>query len=234
MAGQLRRFAALSAAMSALALAAPAPAGAATLTLGLDVEFSGATPPVSGTTPWVTATFDDSVGGPNTVRLTMTADNLTGGTTGENIELFHFNFDPLLDPTALSFTAVDNSASNPENGQGDNGIFTGVNAFMANGDGNYDIVFNFPPPPGQSGNRFTGGESVIYDITYTSAIDVNSFNHFSDEGGGQGTYLAAAHIQRINGNDSGWIGVVPEPSTAALFGLGMVGVASIRRRRRSA
>jgi len=215
----------------ALLVCLSASANAATLTLGLDVEFSGATPPASGTTPWVTATFDDSFGGPNTtVRLTMTADNLTGN---ENLELFHFNFDPSLDPNALTFTAVDNSASNPENGKGDNGIFTGVNAFMANGDGNYDIVFNFPPPPGAGGNRFTSGESVIYDITYTSAIDVNSFNFLSDEGGGQGSFLAAAHIQRIGGTDSGWIGVVPEPSTASLLGLGLVGVASIRRRRRS-
>jgi hypothetical protein len=203
---------------------------ATTLTLGLDVEFSGATPPASGTTPWVTATFDDSFGGPNTVRLTMTADNLTGGANGENLELFYFNFDPSLDPNGLTFTAVDVSASDPENGSGNNGIFTGANAFTANGDGSYDFIFNFPPPPGSGASRFTGGESVIYDITYTSAINANSFNFFSDEGGGQGTYLAAAHIQKINGNDSGWIGVVPEPSTGLLVGMGLVGLA-IRRRR---
>jgi hypothetical protein len=70
-----------------------------------------------------------------------------------------------------SDAAIDTSGSNPENGKGDNGIFTGVNALMANGDGNYD---------------------------------------------------------------SGWIGVVPEPSTVSLLGLGLVGVASTRRRRRSA
>ncbi len=202
-------------------------AAAATLTLGLDVEFSGATPPASGTTPWVTATFDDSFGGANTVRLTMTAGNLTGN---ENIGLFYFNFDPGLNPLDLIFAAIDNSASNPENGKGDNGIFTGVNGYAANGDVSYDIAFNFPPPPGSSGNLFTSGESVIYDITYTSAINANSFNHFSDEGGGQGTYLAAAHIQRINGNDSGWIGVVPEPGTASLLALGLVGLAAKRRR----
>jgi hypothetical protein len=202
-------------------------AAATTLTLGLDVEFSGATPPASGTTPWVTATFDDSFGGANTVRLTMTAGNLTGN---ENIELFYFNFDPGLNPLDLTFTAIDNSASNPENGKGDNGIFTGVNGYMANGDGSYDIAFNFPPPPGSSANLFTSGESVIYDITFTSAINANSFNHFSDEGGGQGTYLAAAHIQRINGNDSGWIGVVPEPGTASLLALGLIGLAAKRRR----
>jgi hypothetical protein len=156
----------------------PVASFAATFTLALDTEFSGATAPVSGTTPWVTATFDDSFGGPNTVRLTMTADNLTGGTNGENLELFYFNFDPSLDPTALIFTAVDVSASNPENGKGDNGIFTGVNAFMANGDGNYDIAFNFPPPPGSGGNRFTGGESVIYDISYTSSVAASAVSRW--------------------------------------------------------
>ncbi len=214
-----------------LALLMVAPAGYATantLVLGLDVEFSGATPPASGTTPWVTAIFDDATGDSNSVLLTMTAGNLTGT---ENLELFYFNFDPVLNPNDLIFTAIDVSASDPENGKGDNGIFTGVNAYMANGDGSYDIAFNFPPPPGSAANLFVGGETVIYELTYTSAIDANSFNFFSDEGGGQGTYLAAAHIQRINGTDSGWIGVVPEPGTASLLGLGLCGLAAAKRRR---
>jgi hypothetical protein len=60
-------------------------ATAATLTLGLDYEFSGGAEPVSATTPWVTITLDDSFGGPNTVRMTFEATNLTGGTTGESV-----------------------------------------------------------------------------------------------------------------------------------------------------
>jgi hypothetical protein len=49
-------------------------------------------------------------------------------------------------------------------------------------------------------------------------------------GGGTGTYSAAAHIQRIDRNDSGWIGPapIPEPSVAVLLGLGVMGL-SVRR-----
>ena len=50
---------------------------AATLTFNLDFEFSGATPP-QGVSPWITAIFDDSVGGSDTVGLTMQANNLVG------------------------------------------------------------------------------------------------------------------------------------------------------------
>ena len=232
-AGLLRSRLGLSAllAISGALFLAPT-AQALTLSFGLDIEFSGPgagiSPPSSGTTPWVTATFDDSFGGPNTVRLTMAAPNLTGGEGGENIALFHFNFDPVLDPTALSFSAFDVGASSPSVG-------TGVDSFMADGDGNFDIQFNFPPPPGNNAARFTEGEVVIFDITYTSAIDANSFNFFSAaDGGGQGSFLAAAQIQRTGttGDDSGWIGAVPEPGTALLLGMGLLGLGAWRPRRR--
>jgi hypothetical protein len=211
----------LSAAIGSLLLGVPTLAHGATLTLGLDIEFSGATPP-AGSTPWITATFDDSFGGPNTVRLFLSATNLVGT---ENVKEWSFNFDPALDPTLLSFALVGIPGSTP------NAINTGVDAFMSDGDGNFDIQFDFPPPPGNFGARFTAGESVVYDITYVAPISASSFNYFSAMGGGQGTYISAAQIQSIGeAEDSGWIGVVPEPHTASLLSLGLA-VLALRRRR---
>jgi hypothetical protein len=198
-------------------------AQALTISFDLDYEFSGATAP-AGPSPWMTVTFDDSFGGANTVRLTIDNVGLVGTESATGIYL---NFDPALDATLLSFTAVDNSDSVP------NAINTGTDAFMADGDGFFDIQFDMPPAPGAFGPRFSAGESIVYDLTYTSAITASSFDYFSVMGGGTGTYQAAAHVQSIGlaGEDSGWIGPVPEPSTGTLLGLGLL--LAVRRRSRS-
>ena len=66
-----------------------------------------------------------------------------------------------------------------------------MNAFKADGDGYFDIMFDFPQ---EEEERFTIGETVVYDITYVEPIDVYAFDFVSDTGGGQGTYHSAAHI----------------------------------------
>lgn len=196
-------------------------AQAASISFDLDFEFSGGTDP-AGPGPWLNVTFDDSFGGTDTVRLTIDAAGLTGD---ESVAQIYLNFDPLLDPTQITFTAVDTFDSTP------NSIDTGVNAYMADGDGNFDILFDMPPPPGNDAARLTAGESIVYDLTYISPISAASFDYSSVGGGGNGSYQAAAHIQRIGQNgDSGWIGPVPEPSTGLLVGVGLL-VAARRRRR---
>jgi hypothetical protein len=212
----------------------PMAAQATTLTFDLNIEFSGATPP-EGATPWLTATFDDSFGDDYTVRLTMSADGLTGT---ETVDDWLFNFSG--DPTGLTFDPFD--TTDLPDGLGDDGILTGSDSFMADGDGYFDIRFDFPPPPG-SKDKFAAGETVIYDITYdASPITVSSFNFASAPGGGQGEYKSAAHIQSIGGEDgdSGWIGPcdgepIPEPGTLLLIGSGLagfVGYSGFRRKKK--
>jgi hypothetical protein len=217
-------IAVVSLAISSVLLSASA-VRATTLTFGLDIPFGGADQP-AGTAPWITATFDDSVGGANSVRLTLSASNLV---SEESVSDWLFNFDPGLDPTLLTFTVVDNAAAVP------NAIDTGVDSFKANGDGRYDILFDLPPPGGSFASRLTAGETIAYDIGYISPITVASFDFLSARGRGEGEFKAAAHIVGIgpSGDGSGRIGHVPEPSTALLFASGLIGLAVSRGRRRA-
>ena len=106
-------------------------------------------------------------------------------------------------------------------------IDIGENLYMADGDGFYDINFDFPPPPGT--DKFWSGEESVWLISYTGDIDVHSFD-FGSEGGSKGSFTSAAHVQGIDGDpDSGWIGSgddtpppppVPEPTAALVFGIG--------------
>jgi hypothetical protein len=181
----------------------------ASITMNLDVEFSGATPP-AGATPWLVATFQDQGGG--VVRLTMDASGLVGT---EFVSEWSFNLDNVtpLDPTLLAFTAVDISDIPGFSTATD--IDTGVDAFQADGDGQFDILFNFQTSAGAG--QFTSGESIVFDITYggVGTFNEGSFNFGSAPGGGNGTFHTAAHVQGIgtSGSGSGWIGNNDRPTT---------------------
>jgi hypothetical protein len=193
---------------------------AATSTFNFDVTFSGMSP--GGTTPYLTAIFDDSYGDANTVRLFIDVLNLD---STSSVTHLYFNFDPSLDPGALNFAAVDNGDSVP------NSVTGSTDAYKADGDGLYDISFDMPPPTGDFYSRLTNGETLIYDISYSSAINASSFSYISTPDGGAGTYFAAAHVQGIgdgSATNSGWVGVVPEPVSSTLF---IVGAATLGFRR---
>lgn len=208
----------VSAALFAVAsLAGPASTQAAVISFDLSIEFSGGTAP-TGTPPWIRATFDDG-GGAGSVDMFLEDVNLTGT---EFVNVWMFNLDPSLDPTALVFSAPTTTGSFtiPT-------ISTGVNAFMANGDGFFDIKLLFDGTDGAP-NRFGSGDAVLYTITGIPSLTASSFNFLSFQDGGQGEFMTAAQVGGIGPNDeSGWIS--PEPATLGLLALG--GLALVRRRR---
>lgn len=197
-------------------------ANALIINFGLDMEFSEGTAPSSVAAPWIIAEFIDV--GPNSVQLTMRTDNLTGD---ENVKGWYFNFDDSLDLSYLNFNADPGSAGDTANlAVVDSITLTkDQNNLKADGDGKYDFMFAFS----ESGNQFTAGETLVYNLTYdgVGTMDVTTFNFLSSPAGGHGPFSSAAHVQNtgIGGEDSGWIAnempaIVPEPVSSTLFIIG--------------
>lgn len=208
----------------AVAALCASPSGAAGSVFELGFEFSGGTAP-DGPGPWLRATFIDDGG----TGMYITLDSLlTGPTEFVNSNTgWVFNFDPTLNPNLLDIDYFAGPYPNLAV------VSMGVDAFKADGDGFFDISFNFPQSP--PANRFNGSDSVTYHIAYPGVDLTNAhFTHPSTPGGGNGSFFSAAHVQGTGGGgQSGWIGSqskVPEPTTLALLTLG--GLAVLLRRRR--
>ena len=178
------------------------------LSFEMATEFSGATPP-AGATPWMTATFDDS-NSAGSVTLTMENTNLVDS---ENVFEWYFNLDPMMDPNGLTFSDPNKSGTFD-----DPSISTEIDAFPADGDGSFDILFTFGN--GNASKVFGAGESVEYTITGTS-LTASSFDYLSaPTGGSVGPFETAAHVRGVNDAYSGWVTTVPEPASVLLMGLG--------------
>ena len=201
-------------------------ATAATVTFNYTESF-GTVPP-DGPAPYATATITDT--GVDEVTLTMTVADTVGLA---DVTLMFFNLDPTLDATSLSFAYVSGDGPTEAN----TNILTGDDAFRAGGDGFYDILFDFPPAPGQQAARFNAGEELVYTITGVG-LTAESFNYFATPGPGEGNpgpYLSVARFQDTGPDQEGsdWVGAVPVPAAVWLFGSGLLGLVGIARRRRA-
>lgn len=212
---------------AALLAALPIPTSAATVDLCLSVDFSDPEPgsccPACPSSEWLTVSItDDAIRGQ--VSMTISAANLMNE---EHVMYLYLNLDPELDATGLQFTDPTQTGSFalPT-------IELGTNAYKAANDGYFDIRFAFNTAAVQG---FGTGKSVSYLVSIDGgSLTAPDFFHWSFPGGepdAGGPFLAASHVLSTGpeGEQSSWIGAIPEHSILALC---TIGIMTLLRRRR--
>ena len=207
---------------TALCIVAIVTSGAtAALSFNLDLcyAFNGAPP--EGTPPWLNATFLEGTA-PGTVDLVLNSLDLT---STEFVKGWYFNFDPLLDPTELVFSAPLKTGVFD-----DPTVQTNADGYKADGDGWHDILLSFSTEDSGMAHRFSAGDAVQYTISHnTASLTPQSFDYVSAPGGGEGVHPTVAHVLGIGGGDSGWV-TIPEPCSIALLAAGSIALLARRRR----
>ena len=212
-----------------LAVACGFQASGAGVIYQFDNGFSGTNP--NGPAPWVMETLQDV--SPGTVMLTVTNVNVT---SSEKITELYLNINPNYNVSALQFSFVSGSA----------GVTAplpslGEDSFKADGDGKYDILFQFSQTPSTS---FGPNDYLVYQITGIPTLTSSDFVFMSSPAGGHGPFYSAIHVQGIastsvgdTGSYSGWVSpttytplTVPEPGSLAFMLAGATTAVCWRRR----
>ncbi len=220
------RFPRLAAAIAGSALLSASGAGAATITLSL--VSSDATPAsqLDATLEIAVGEFDLGNAG-DELKLTLT--NPAGGDALFNVNSVWWNAIPAV--TSVSLLSATHSAA------GD--VFAAWNPVeigsMVNGFGTFR--FGLTDGVGEmNANVLEPGESVVFILSISGT---GPFTDVDFVVGNSMSFTAAAKF--VNGpddpedpgNEDSAFGAVPEPGTASLLGLGLLGIAAARRRLRA-
>jgi hypothetical protein len=204
-----------SSALGAIALAAAftSPSALGTgFVYQFDNSFSGPAP--TGPAPWVEATFQDTSQG---VLLSVDNGGLAGG---DFLSQLYLNINPADNAKIANLTFTLEGSTM---GVAAPTIQTAADQFKADGDGLYDILFNFATA---SSGRFGAGDTITYLISGIPGLSSADFQFLSTPDGGHGPFDAAGHVQNIGASgDSDWIEpsmgplpvATPEPAATAVM-----------------
>ncbi len=200
-------------------------AWAAMVTFNLDVPFATIlTPPDPPPVAIITDEFAVPPPSGVTVQIQMMSNGANTDEDTQKIKEWYFNVSDgaLAGLTDTNFTFISGGPAATSIGVGDN-------AFKADGDGLFDILFEFPT----SVDIFATDQTVVYHVSGPTVADFVLFSSTDSPAGGEGPFLSAAHVLSIGVDEtSQWVGAVPLPATVWLMGSGLVALGAFARRRR--